>query len=67
MPPKSMIFVYFFLDVTASQQETQLFKDLGIPERYNTLVRPAPSPTQPLDLVLGLTMQQIIDVVIFYF
>ena len=55
------IFLYFLLDVFGGPHERRLLNDLM--EHYNTLERPVYNESEPLQLLFGLTLQQIIDVV----
>ena len=54
---------YFFSDVLGGPHERRLLNDLL--EHYNTLERPVYNESEPLQLLFGLTLQQIIDVVRF--
>ena len=55
------IFVLLFSDVFGGPHERRLLNDLM--EHYNTLERPVYNESDPLPLLFGLTLQQIIDVV----
>ena len=55
------IFFYFLSDVFGGPHERRLLNDLM--EHYNTLERPVYNESEPLQLLFGLTLQQIIDVV----
>lgn len=48
-------------DVQGGPHERRLLNDLL--EHYNTLERPVYNESEPLELLFGLTLQQIIDVV----
>ena len=50
-----------FADVHCGPHERRLLNDLL--EHYNTLERPVYNESEPLELLFGLTLQQIIDVV----
>ncbi len=50
-------------DVLGGPHERRLLNDLL--EHYNTLERPVYNESEPLQLLFGLTLQQIIDVVGF--
>ena len=50
-----------FADVHGGPHERRLLNDLL--EHYNTLERPVYNESEPLELLFGLTLQQIIDVV----
>ena len=50
-----------FPDVHGGPHERRLLNDLL--EHYNTLERPVYNESEPLTLLFGLTLQQIIDVV----
>ena len=52
-----------FSDVQGGPHERRLLNDLL--EHYNTLERPVYNESEPLQLLFGLTLQQIIDVVSF--
>ena len=54
-----------FADVHGGPHERRLLNDLL--EHYNTLERPVYNESEPLELLFGLTLQQIIDVVSIYF
>lgn len=54
-------FYLSYLDVYGGPHERRLLNDLL--EHYNTLERPVYNESEPLTLLFGLTLQQIIDVV----
>ena len=55
-----MVLLTWPSDVHASPHERKLLKDLL--ENYNTLERPVFDESEPVELLFGLTLQQIIDV-----
>lgn len=54
-------FLFLLSDVFGGPHERRLLNDLM--EHYNTLERPVYNESEPLTLLFGLTLQQIIDVV----
>jgi len=56
-----LIFSTWPSDVLGGPHERRLLNDLL--EHYNTLERPVYNESEPLQLLFGLTLQQIIDVV----
>ena len=52
------------IESEASDAEMTLFKKLF--RDYNRLIRPVKNNSKPLDVEFGLTMSQLIDVVIYY-
>ena len=56
----NIMFIYV-ADVLGGPHERRLLNDLL--EHYNTLERPVYNESEPLQLLFGLTLQQIIDVV----
>ena len=57
----NFFFLFLLSDVFGGPHERRLLNDLM--EHYNTLERPVYNESEPLTLLFGLTLQQIIDVV----